>query len=71
MPAHTLEALINIQAFQNQDAEDRYIADGGNWYDYEGLLAKREGSPGGRLSGCQAKMRIASQRYCLLDKSSE
>jgi len=35
MLAHTLEALIDIQALQNQDAEDCYIADGVSWPLYE------------------------------------
>ena len=35
MLANTLEALIDIQALQNQDAKDRYIADGVSWPHYE------------------------------------
>jgi Uma2 family endonuclease len=49
MLANTLEALIDIQALQNQDAEDRYITDGVSWHDYEALLAKRGDSPGCRV----------------------
>jgi Uma2 family endonuclease len=49
MLANTLEALIDIQALQNQDAEDRYITDGVSWHDYEVLLAKRGDSPGCRV----------------------
>lgn len=49
MLANTLEALIDIQALQDQDAEDRYITDGVSWHDYEVLLAKRGDSPGCRV----------------------
>jgi Uma2 family endonuclease len=49
MLANTLEALIDIQALQNQDAEDRYITDGVSWHDYEAVLAKRDDSPGCRV----------------------
>jgi Uma2 family endonuclease len=49
MLASTLEALIDIQALQNQDAEDRYITDGVSWHHYEALLAKRGDSPGCRV----------------------
>ena len=43
MLANTLEALIDIQALQNQDAEDRYITDGVSWQHYEALLARTWG----------------------------
>ena len=49
MLANTLEALIDIQALQNQDAEDRYITNGVSWHDYEVLLAKRGDSPSCRV----------------------
>lgn len=49
MLANTLAALIDIQALQNQDAEDRYITDGVSWHDYQVLLAKRGDSPGCRV----------------------
>jgi hypothetical protein len=59
MLANMLEALIDIQALQNQDAEDRYISDGVSWHDYEALLAKRGDSPGCRVISCQAKISTA------------
>jgi len=49
MLANTLDILIDIQALQNQDAEDRYITDGVSWQHYEALLAKRGDSPGCRV----------------------
>jgi hypothetical protein len=49
MLADTLAALLDIQALQNQDAEDRYITDDVSWHDYEVLLAKRGDSPGCRV----------------------
>lgn len=49
MLADSLELLIDIEALQSQDAEDRYITDGVSWQQYEALLAKRGDSPGYRI----------------------
>lgn len=49
MLADSLALLIDIEALQSQDAEDRYITDGVSWQQYEALLAKRGDSPGYRI----------------------
>ena len=43
MLANTLEALIDIQALQNQDAEDRYITDGVSWQRLRGIACQAWG----------------------------
>jgi Uma2 family endonuclease len=60
MLANTLEALIDIQALQNQDAEDRYITDGVSWQHYETLLARRGDNLGWRVIYLDGVLEIVS-----------
>jgi hypothetical protein len=46
--ASKLETLIDAQALQSQDSEDRYSTDGVSWQQHEVLLARLGDSPGFR-----------------------
>lgn len=50
MLASRLETLIDEQALQNQDPEDRSITNGVSWQQYEALLMKLGDSPGCRVT---------------------
>jgi Uma2 family endonuclease len=60
MLADTLATLIDIQALQNQDAEDRYITDGVSWQRYETLLERRGDNPGWRVVYLDGVLEIVS-----------
>jgi Uma2 family endonuclease len=60
MLANTLEALIDVQALQTQDAEDRYITDGVSWQHYEALLGRRGDNPGWRVIYLDGVLEIVS-----------
>ena len=50
MLASRLETLIDEQALQSPDPEDRYITNGVSWQQYEALLVKLGDSPGCRVA---------------------
>jgi len=58
--ASKLETLIDAQALQSQDPEDRYSTDGVNWQQYEALLAKLGDSPGFRVTYLDGVLEIVS-----------
>ena len=60
MLASKLETLIDAQALQSQDPEDRYSTDGVNWQQYEALLAKLGDSPGFRVTYLDGVLEIVS-----------
>src|SRR5215468_5721971 len=60
MLASKLETLIDAQALQSQDAEDRYSTDGVNWQQYEALLARLGDSPGFRVTYLDGVLEIVS-----------
>jgi Uma2 family endonuclease len=58
--ASKLETLIDAQALQSQDAEDRYSTDGVSWQQYEALLARLGDSPGFRVTYLDGVLEIVS-----------
>lgn len=60
MLASKLETLIDAQALQSQDSEDRYSTDGVSWQHYEALLARLGDSPGFRVTYLDEVLEIVS-----------
>jgi len=60
MLASRLETLIDEQALQSQDSEDRYITNSVSWQQYEALLAKLGDSPGYRVTYLDGVLDIGS-----------
>ena len=60
MLASKLETLIDAQALQSQDSEDRYSTDGVSWQQYEALLARLGDSPGFRVTYLDGVLEIVS-----------
>ncbi len=55
-----LNTLIDFQALQDQDPEDRYITDGANWEQYEALLTRIGDTPGYRVTYLDGVLEIVS-----------
>jgi Uma2 family endonuclease len=55
-----LNALLEAQALQRQDPEDRYITDGANWEQYEELLTRIGDSAGYRVTYLDGVLEIMS-----------
>lgn len=60
MLASRLETLIDEQALQSQDPEDRYITNGVSWQQYEALLVKLGDSPECRVTYLDGVLEIVS-----------
>jgi len=60
MLASRLETLIDEQALQSQDPEDRYSTNGMSWQQYEALLVKLGDSPGCRVTYLDGVLEIVS-----------
>jgi Uma2 family endonuclease len=60
MLASKLETLIDEQALQSQDPEDRYLTTGVNWQHYEALLVRLEDRPGFRVTYLDGVLEIVS-----------
>lgn len=60
MLASKLETLIDTQALQSQDSEDRYSTDGVSWRQYEALLARLGDSSGFRVTYLDGVLEIVS-----------
>jgi Uma2 family endonuclease len=58
--ASKLETLIDAQALQSQDSEDRYSTDGVSWQQYETLLVRLGDSPGFRVTYLDGVLEIVS-----------
>src|SRR5688500_11856439 len=58
--ADARETLLDIQALQCQDAEDRYLTDGVSWQQYEALLARRGDRSGYRVSYLDGVLEIVA-----------
>jgi Uma2 family endonuclease len=55
-----LETLIDVQALQSQDPEDRYLTTGVSWQQYEALLVKLGDCPGFRTTYLDGVLEIVS-----------
>jgi Uma2 family endonuclease len=60
MLASKIESLIDAQALQPQDPEDRYLTTGVSWQQYEALLARLGDSPGCRVTYLDGVLEIVS-----------
>src|SRR5215831_3634316 len=60
MLASQLETLIDEQALQSQDPEDRYLTTGVSWQQYEALLVQLGDRPGFRVSYLDGVLEIVS-----------
>ena len=60
MLASQLETLIDEQALQSQDPEDRYLTTGVSWQQYEMLLAQLGDRPGFRVTYLDGVLEIVS-----------
>jgi Uma2 family endonuclease len=60
MLASKLETLIDEQALQSQDPEDRYLTTGVSWQHYEALLVRLEDRPGFRVTYLDGVLEIVS-----------
>jgi Uma2 family endonuclease len=60
MLASQLETLIDAQALQSQDPEDRYLTTGVSWQQYETLLAQLGDRPGLRVTYLDGVLEIVS-----------
>ena len=65
MLAARLDTLIDEQALQDQDPEDRYITSGVSWQNYESLLDRLGDSAGVRVTYLDGVLEIVSpsRRY--------
>ena len=62
MLASQLDTLIDAQALQSQDPEDRYLTTGVSWQQYEVLLAQLGDRPGFRVTYLDGVLEIVSPR---------
>ena len=60
MLASQLETLIDAQALQSQDPEDRYLTTGVSWQQYEALLVQLGDRPGFRVTYLDGVLEIVS-----------
>ena len=60
MLASQLETLIDEQALQSQDPEDRYLTTGVSWQQYEALLVQLGDRPGFRVTYLEGVLEIVS-----------
>lgn len=60
MLASQLETLIDEQALQSQDPEDRYLTTGVSWQHYEALLVQLGDRPGFRVTYLDGVLEIVS-----------
>jgi len=60
MLASQLETLIDEQALQSQDPEDRYLTTGVSWQQYEALLVQLGDRPGFRVTYLDGVLEIVS-----------
>lgn len=60
MLASRLDTLIDEEALQSQDPEDRYIIHGMSWQQYEALLVRLGDSPGFRVTYLDGVLEIVS-----------
>jgi Uma2 family endonuclease len=60
MLASKIETLIDEQALQSQDPEDRYLTTGVSWRQYEALLVQLGDSPGFRITYLDGVLEIVS-----------
>src|SRR5712691_5757917 len=60
MLASQLETLIDEQALQSQDPEDRYLTTGVSWRQYEALLVQLGDRPGFRVTYLDGVLEIVS-----------
>ena len=60
MLASQLDTLIDEQALQSQDPEDRYLTTGVSWHQYEALLVQLGDRPGFRVTYLDGVLEIVS-----------